>query len=72
MRKTKMRLRDPKDVVNMDWPDMPITDRAVEAMRQYGRTGKYSSGDMRVNTGRVYTDAEYESLRTRVQNTPLP
>lgn len=66
-----MKLREWKDVITEDFPQIEeVTRRTIKYSASMARRGYRAS--MRVATGRVHTDREYESYRRRVLNTPLP
>ncbi len=65
-----LRLKDWREVINEDFSLVRVTQDTVRRCVVFAQRG-YSS-DARVAMGRIYTDAEYESRRERVLNTPLP
>ena len=65
------KLKDWREVIDLDWPDLPeITPAAVQnniyACRYLGH------GDPRISTGRIWTDKAYEERRQKILSTPLP
>ncbi len=66
-----MRLKDWREVVFDDWPRIcNITKRTIERMVKYAE--RYLVDDMRLATGRVKIDTEYEAWRERTLSRPLP
>ncbi|MEA1950852.1 MAG: hypothetical protein U9N87_05675 [Planctomycetota bacterium] len=64
-----MALRDWRSVVTKDYPDPgPVTNEAIQANQDDPRL----RGSIRMATGRVWDDEEYEERRNKVLNTPLP
>ena len=58
-----------RDVTDVDFPDVEFT----EELRNDVIKGKQViSGDIRIATGRFYTDEEWESRRKKVLSKPLP
>jgi len=55
------RLKDLREVINADWPEVKVTRRTVQRAVEY-------QGQVR----KPYSPAEYEAKRARVLNTPLP
>ncbi len=41
-------------------------------MSRAAQSGRYLINNMRLATGRIYTDLEYETRRARILATPLP
>jgi hypothetical protein len=65
-----MKLKEWRDVLTADFPSMkPVTQNTVDLALKEGRRFR---GSMRVSTGRIWTDRDFERFRTRVLNTPLP
>lgn len=65
-----MPLPDWKEVVKTDFPEMgPITAGTKERIQEHRRCFR---GGVRISTGRIWEDEEYEQRRTRVLSTPLP
>ncbi len=63
-----MALRDWKSVVAKEFPDPgPVTKEIVDANKGDIRL----RGSVRMATGRVWDDDEYEARRDKVLNTPL-
>lgn len=64
------QLGDWKSLVNTDFPERgEVTEGTrTEALRRF----RQIRCSMRVATGRVHVDAEYEDWRQRVLATPLP
>jgi hypothetical protein len=65
-----MGLKDWREVIDLDFPDVEITEETKRTMVEAGR--RYLINDVRLATGRFYTTAEYEARRERVLSTPLP
>lgn len=58
------------DVLDRDFPDTgPITKEIVAETQRL--SGKHR-GSMRISTGRIWTDDEYNRRRDEVKKTPLP
>lgn len=65
-----MKLLDWKAVIRMDFPKcQPVTKQTIDAIMAEGHRFR---GSMRVSTGRIWTDSEFEARRARVLATPLP
>lgn len=65
-----MRLKDWREVLTADLPgSVPVTRKTVEMVCEQSR--RYRGG-MRISTGRIWTDAEYEKRRAKILATPLP
>ena len=62
----KPTLRDWRDVIEKPWPEMPPI---TEETRQYvlNHPLEHARYDVRIRTGRFYTDAEVEALRSKVE-----
>lgn len=67
-----LRLKDWREVISEDWPKIEITKQTVLNMREAVLSGRYLFSDMRLATGRFYTDSEYETRRAKVLAAPLP
>jgi hypothetical protein len=65
-----MRLKDWREVIFEDSSRIEVTEETVRNGVKMAQMGYRT--DMRIATGRVYTDAQYESWRAKVLNTPLP
>jgi hypothetical protein len=65
-----MRLKNWKEIINTDWPELKITERTREMAPVYAQ--RYLTGNVRFATGRFYTDEEFEKYRQRVLSTPFP
>lgn len=65
-----MKLRNWREVIDIDLPEVKIT----EETRQEVLHAPYEiRGDVRLVTGRFYTEAEFEAYRQKVLlSTPLP
>lgn len=65
-----MKLKDWREVLTEDLPRVAtVTLKTVEmALRQ----GQRYRGSMRISTGRIWTDEEYEKQRAKILATPLP
>jgi len=65
-----MRLKGWQEVLLEDLPkDSPVTPEVVEMTL---KQGKRFRGSMRVSTGRIWTDDDYEKRRRKILATPLP
>lgn len=65
-----MKLKDWRDVLTADFPrGRPVTRKTVGIATE---EGKRFRGSMRVSTGRIWTELNFEKYRQRVLNTPLP
>jgi hypothetical protein len=65
-----MKLKGWREVVMVDFPPSgPITRKSVALALKEGSRFR---GSMRVSTGRVWTDREFEKYREKVLSTPLP
>ena len=51
---------------------MKITEQTREIMRKAGESGRYLINNLRLATGRFYTDLGYEARRAKILSTPLP
>ncbi len=59
-----MAIKDWREVVTTDFPqEPPITE---ETKRLNGEYAKRRRADVRIATGRIKTDAEYEARRNRI------
>lgn len=67
-----LRLKDWREVIFEDFPEIRITDRTRTTMRRAAESARYLINNVRIATGRFYTDSEYEARRSRILNTPLP
>jgi hypothetical protein len=66
-----MKLRDWKGVIIDDWPEIgEVTRRTIVYSKELASRGYRAS--MRVATGRVHVDRDYEAWREGVLATPLP
>lgn len=61
---------DWRDFIDRDFPEMKITEETRNAIIEYARTHRVSN--VRIATGRFYTDEEYRQYRERILSTPLP
>lgn len=58
------------DWIDVDFPKYgPITQKMVEETK---RLSAKFRGNVRISTGRIYTDDEYKRYRRKVADTPLP
>jgi hypothetical protein len=65
-----VKLKDWREVLTADLPGgAPVTRKTVEMVREHSR--RYRGG-MRISTGRIWIDADYEKRRAKVLATPLP
>ncbi len=65
-----MKLKDWREVLTVDLPESgPVTRKTVEMVCEQSR--RYRGG-MRISTGRIWTDAEYEKRRAKILATQLP
>jgi hypothetical protein len=65
-----VKLKGWRDVLNVDFPESrPVTKSTVSLAKKEGRRFR---GSMRVSTGRIWTERNYEKFRQRVLSTPLP
>lgn len=65
-----VKLKNWREVLTADLPGgAPVTRKTVEMVREHSR--RYRGG-MRISTGRIWTDADYEKRRAKVLATPLP
>lgn len=65
-----MSLRNWNDLVREDYPEMgPVTEETIEKIEQNRHRFR---GGMRISTGRIWKDDEYEKRRRKVLNTQLP
>jgi hypothetical protein len=67
---TEPRLKDWREVIGLDFPEVEITDATVQNAVQMSQRGYRT--DMRIATGRVWTDKDYETRRAKILSTPLP
>jgi len=56
-------------VMETDFPRIVITQKTKETTL---RESTRYRGNVRISTGRFWTDEEYEERRKRILNTPLP
>jgi hypothetical protein len=61
------KLRDLRELYDVDFPEIEITERTKEIARESN-----IRGDARIAIGLFYTDKGYESHRKRVLRKPLP
>jgi hypothetical protein len=67
----KTGLRDWREVVDLDFPDLPeITSEVIQKNIYACRHMGY--GDARLATGMVWADKDYEAMRQEELSTPLP
>lgn len=64
------KLKNWKDVVDLDFPPLRVTEESREKMIKYAKA--HIVGDVRLAMGRFYTDAEYEARQKKILLTPLP
>lgn len=64
-------LKPLQEVIDTDWSAEPITDETKRQSVLVAQSGRFPT-DVRITTGRVYTDKEYSEMRKRVLSTPLP
>jgi hypothetical protein len=65
-----MNLRDWKELVKEDFPEMgPVTAETIEAVEKNCYRFR---GGMRISTGRIWRDDEFEERRRKVLSTPVP
>jgi hypothetical protein len=64
-----MVIRNWKDVIDMDWPKVEITERTRAMAPIYAQ--RYSTRNVRLATGRIITDEEMEQRRREAYQ-PLP
>jgi len=65
------RLKNWDEVIDVDFPEMkPITEESIAFLKKYGHRSYCS--DVRIATGRIMTDSDYETRRKEILNTPLP
>ena len=67
-----LKLKDWREVIFEDFPDMKITEQTRDAMRRAAQSDRYLINDIRLATGRFYTNLEYETQRAKILSTPLP
>jgi hypothetical protein len=66
-----MKLKNWYEVLIEDWPAIAeVTNRTIRTSQKLAREGYRTS--MRIATGRVYTDKDYEARRARILTTSLP
>ncbi len=65
-----LRLKGWREVISADFPKIEITQATIKENMMLARRGYRA--DMRIATGKVWTDKEYEAYRARVLATPLP
>ena len=68
--KYQQRLRDWKEVIHLDFPQHPVTQRTIEQSVKYARTR--GRGNVRIFRGLIYTDKSFEQYRQRVLAKDLP
>jgi len=65
-----MSLRDWRELVKEDYPEMgPVTAKTLAGIKKHRHRFR---GSMRLSTGRVWQDDEFEARRRRVLNSKLP
>jgi len=65
-----MSLPDWSELVKKDFPEMgPVTQKTLLAIAKHRHRCR---GGMRIFTGRIWQDEEFEKRRRRVLSTPLP
>lgn len=58
------------DLINQDLPEFgPITEESVKIAEDEPYRFR---GSVRISSGMIWTDSEYDAFRTNVLNTPLP
>ncbi|MBU1136168.1 MAG: hypothetical protein KJ559_01525 [Nanoarchaeota archaeon] len=68
-----MLIKNLRDVIGVDLPeDIEITERTKQTMVECAQSGRYLIDNVRIATGRIFTDKEYEERRERILSTPLP
>ena len=65
-----MKLKDWKEVMDLDFPGGNITHKTRQTMIEADK--KYLINDTRLATGRFYINVEYELRRERILSSPLP
>lgn len=66
----EVELKDWREVLTEDIPgNLTVTLKTVEAAVSQGRRYR---GSMRISTGRIWTDEDYEKRRKKILATPLP
>ena len=65
-----MKLRGWKDVIFMDFPKMAAVSE--KAVRQIKQDSKSYRGSVRLATGKILTDKEYEKRTNTLRQKPLP
>ena len=65
-----MKLKEWSEVVGVDFPESgPVTPKTVFLAKKENQRFR---GSMRVCTGRIWTDRDFERYRRRVLGTSLP
>jgi hypothetical protein len=58
------------DWIDVDFPETePVTSKTVSETK---RLSSKFRGNVRISTGRIWTDEEYQQYRDKILNTPLP
>ncbi len=64
-------IKDWRDIIDRDIPTFgPITEETREQILR--ESHRYRAGNVRLVTGRIYTDKEFEERRERVHKLKLP
>jgi len=65
-----VELKDWRKVLTDDIPgNLTVTTKTVDVAASQGRRYR---GSMRISTGRIWTDEDYEKRRKKILATPLP
>ena len=65
-----MNLREWRELIREDFPEMgPTTEETTKAIEK--NCDRFRGG-MRISTGRIWQDDEFEERRRRVLSTPVP
>lgn len=66
----EVELKDWRKVLTEDIPgNLTVTTKTVDVAVSQGRRYR---GSMRISTGRIWTDEDYEKRRKKILATPLP
>ena len=58
------------ELIDTDFPEVgPITDETLQAIEDHASRCR---GSVRMSTGRIWKDKDYEAYRRRVLSQPLP
>ena len=66
---TRLTNKTNLEIMNTEFSNLKIDESTRERVKQFAFRYR---GSVRISSGRIYTDEEYEKRREKVLNTPLP